>query len=157
VSRGDERIEGHVEGESAHEVARVIAEMLGGSGRTGVSISVSDSTIGVLNTGEIEDVKSISASVTTLRASGNTGIAEALGHLTEAAAASQELSPEQRSDLLQQLDEMSRQATIHPEQRAKPGAVRAVLAAVATTFGAAGGLAEVWSTWGPAVKTFFGL
>lgn len=127
------------------------------AGKGGVNIIISQSNIGLLNTGELEDVKSISVNITSLQNSGYAEVAEALKNLTEAVVNSQELSSEKQSEVLDQLTELSRWATLTAEQRAKPGVLKAVLGGLATTLGAAGGLAEVWSTWGPAIRAFFGL
>jgi stage III sporulation protein SpoIIIAA len=121
------------------------------------NINIDRSVIGMLNAGQIQDVQNISVNVTSLVESGNSGVAQALKNITEAVAASQEVNEEQRSEILDQLDELSSQAALPSDKRAKLGVIKAVLASLATTLGAAGGLAEVWSTWGPAICTFFGV
>lgn len=153
VVHGDYRIEGRVEGESGEEVSKVVTQLVPGSGKGAVTVTISQSTIGMLNTGEIEDVQAISVNIAGLA---DPNVAQALKYLTEAVANSQELPTDERSQALDQLAELSRQAALSPDERAKPGVVKALLAGVAATIGAAGGLAEVWSTWGPAIKAFFG-
>jgi hypothetical protein len=121
-----------------------------------VNIKLNNSTIGILNTGQIEHVQSISVHVASLAESGYTEVAKALKELTEAVAASKEISSHERSYVLDNLEELSKQASLPPTERAKTGVVKSILAGVASSLGAAGGLAEVWSTWGDKIRIFFG-
>ncbi len=122
-----------------------------------VKLQISDSTIGLLNTGEISHVETLTVNVSTLEETGHPEVAEALVRISEAVAESEELSQNQRQEALEQLAELSRQATLAPEERSATGVLRALSVGIATTLGAAGGLAEVWSTWGTAIEAFFGL
>lgn len=121
-----------------------------------VHINVQGS-VGILNTGTIDNVKSISVSISHLMRSGNTDIAQALKALTVYVAESQELSSEQRISLLENLEELSRQATLDAAHRAKPGVLRSLISGIVSTISTAGGLAEVWKIWRPTIKQFFGL
>ena len=121
------------------------------------NLSISSSTIGILNTEEIKDVEKININISALANSPQTEeIAEALKSITEAVALSGTLSTEKKSDIIEQVEEISRQALLPPEQRSK-GVIKATLGGIAAGLGAAGGLAEVWSTWGNKIITFFGL
>lgn len=120
-------------------------------------IHLSNSTVGILNTGEIEDVQSISVNVSALAESGHAEMAKAIKELTEAVAASQELSVDERAYVLENLEELSKQALLPPNERAKSGVIKSLVTGVGASLSAAGGLAEVWSTWGEAIRTFFGL
>jgi len=75
--------------------------------------------IGILNTGQIERVESISVSIETLSEVGQSEMAGALRDLAEAIAFSQELAEENRTELLEQLDYLSTQATLEPNKRTK--------------------------------------
>jgi hypothetical protein len=119
-------------------------------------IHLSNSTVGILNTGEIEDVQSISVNVSTLAESGHAEMAKAIKELTEAVAASQELSADERAYVLENLEELSKQASLPSNERAKSGVIKSLIAGVGGSLSAAGGLAEVWSTWGTAIRGFFG-
>jgi len=119
-------------------------------------IHLSNSTIGILNTGEIENVRSISVNVSTLAESGHAEIAKAIKELTETVAANQELPADERSYILENLEELSRQAALPPEERAKSGVIKSLVSGVGASLSAAGGLAEVWSTWGVPIRAFFG-
>lgn len=121
----------------------------------GSNINISDSTIGILNTGEMEDIHSVSVNVSNLRESGHDEVAEALEQLTEAVAKSDEIAAETREAILEQLEELSRQAALEPEKRFKSGVIKALMVGISSGIGTAGALAEVWSTWGPTIRTFF--
>lgn len=116
-------------------------------------INISDINIGILNTGEIEDIQSISVNIK----SGTHEVAEAIKQITEAVSKSPDLAGTTRSMVLEQLEELRKQALLPAENRSKHGIIKAIISTLATTLGAAGGLAEVWSTWGPAIQKFFGL
>ncbi|HHT9123355.1 MAG TPA: hypothetical protein ACFYEF_10855 [Candidatus Wunengus sp. YC63] len=120
-------------------------------------INISNSNIGILNTGEIEDIQSISVNITSLSESGAHEVAEAIKQITEAVSKSSDLVATNKSMVLEQLEELSEQALLPAENRSKPGILKAIISTLATTLAAAGGLAEVWSTWGPAIQKFFGL
>ncbi|MDZ7337362.1 MAG: hypothetical protein ONB30_02345 [candidate division KSB1 bacterium] len=150
-----------VHGTDAEDVERVTKTLLQQglqkiSSNSKVEIHLHHSTLGVLNTGEIENVHSISVNVSTLSDSGFPEVANALKILTEAIADSQEIASAQRAELLEQIEELSSQAARKPGERTKAGVIKAILTSLATTLSAAGGLAEVWSTWGPVVTRFFG-
>lgn len=122
-----------------------------------ININLSNSAIGVLNTGEIENVHSISVNVAALAESGNEEVAKALKELTEAVASSQEISSEERSEILENLEELSKQAALAREERAKAGVIKSILSGVGASIGAAAGLAKIWSVWGNSIRTFFGV
>lgn len=150
-------VEGKVKGECGDEVAVIVSAMLEGAARGGMHLSLPKSTIGILNPGEIEDVHSIAVHVSTLAETGLGETAEALKNLTEAVAANAEIGSAERAVLLDQLEELSTQATLPAEERARPGVIKAILTGLAAGLGAAGGLAEVWSTWGHLIRQFFAL
>lgn len=111
----------------------------------------------MLNTGQIRDVQNISINVSALTESGNSDVAQALKTITEAVAASQEISDEERTEFLDQLEELSSQAALSPDKRAKPGVIKGLLSGLSVGLSAAGALAGVWSTWGASIKAFFGV
>jgi hypothetical protein len=121
------------------------------------NIFLNNSQVGLLHSGQIQHVQSITANIRHLQGSGSSNIAEAIEKLTQAVTGSQKLQDQEKTVVLEQLEELSKQAVLPADQRVKPGALKAVVNGVATTLGAAGGLAEVWSTWGPVVMRFFGL
>lgn len=140
---------------SAIRACTAILEKFMGS-KDKVEIHVYNSTVGVLNAGEIANVEAMSINISALSKAGHTEVAQGLRTLAEAVIASAQLASEQRAEILESLEELSRQAALPPEERMKPGALKALISGVATTIGAAGGAAEVWSTWGEAIRRFFG-
>ena len=92
-----------------------------------------------------------------MQESSSSNIAEAIEKLTQAVTESRKLQDQEKIIVLEQLEELSKQAVLSPDQRVKPGVLKAVVNGIATILGAAGGLAKVWSTWGPVVMRFFGL
>lgn len=149
-----------VRGSDAREVERV-AKALAEKGLKHmakgkkIEINLQNSSIGVLNTGEMKDIESISVSVTTLSSKGYAEVASALKALTESVVQSAELTSEARTDLLDNLEELSRQAALPENERSKPAVIKSILFGISTGLASAGGLAEVWSTWGPAISSFF--
>ena len=69
MGSGENRILRIVKGESGSEVSKVVKVILKDIEKSG-TINISNSTIGMLNTGEIENVQSISMNVSTLMDSG---------------------------------------------------------------------------------------
>jgi hypothetical protein len=120
------------------------------------AFNITNSAIGVLNTGEMKDIESISMHVSLLREGTQAEVANAIEQLTKSVVASQELSKEQKQEMLELLETLSGQAALIPEKRLKPGAIRSVFSALAVSMNAAGGLASVWQTWGPIIKAFLG-
>jgi hypothetical protein len=154
-------LEFEVHGSDAKEVERVakaLAEKgLKHAAKTNkVEIHLHNSSIGVLNTGQIEDVESIRVSVSTLSSKGDDDVANALKCVTEAVVQSSELTPEQRTELLDNLDELARQAAMQTTTRSKPAVIKSVFVGISTALASAGSMAEIWSTWGPAIRRFFG-
>jgi hypothetical protein len=112
----------------------------------------------ILNSSVSEStVSSISENVSVLVSTDKQDMAQAIRELTEAVADAQELVLGQREELLDQIKELAHQATLSPSQRAGTGVIRALIGAIATTIATAGGLAEVWGTWGQQITEFFGL
>jgi hypothetical protein len=120
------------------------------------NIHVDRSTVGVLNTGQMEGIQRIDINISLLDQTSEPSIAKALRALTEAVVSTQEVSIAQRSDLLDQLHGLSDQALLPPAQR-KSGVVKAIITGLAGGLNAASGLATIWSTWGHIIRTYFGV
>ena len=129
-------------------------KLLAPSGMT-VNNYVVNSQVGMLNAGEIHHVKSISNNVGRLEERGQKDIAKAISSLFEAVAASDEIDSEEKIEVLDQIEELSRQAVLRPGDRAKPGVIKAVITGLSSTLGAVGSLAGIWDTWGHAISSFF--
>ncbi len=125
-------------------------------GGTEMKVEISNSTVGMLNAGEIKQVESIAVNVSTLVDFNQHQIAEAFKNLIEAITASQDISSQQQLEILEQLELLSAQATLAPPGR-KAGLIKPTLSALAATLSAGGGLAEIWSKWGNVIEGFFGI
>jgi hypothetical protein len=119
--------------------------------------NISNSTIALLNTGDMKNIDSIAINILELEQEGKNEFAYAIKNITEAVSKSDELVRETKTAVLEQLAEITNQARLPVEGRMKPGALKAVISTVATTLSAAGGLAAVWSTWGPSILALFAL
>jgi hypothetical protein len=120
------------------------------------AINVSNSSIGILNTGLIYNVKAININIGKLSEIGADEVANALKNVTDAVAETAELPDEAKSDVLEQLESLSEQATLPEAQRNKPAVLKAVFTSLNVALAAGGSLAGIWATWGPAIQKFFG-
>jgi hypothetical protein len=120
-------------------------------------VVISGGIIGVLNTGEMSHIENINTNISVIDHAKNSEVAQALKEITEAIIHSQELPQQERSELLEQIQEVSKQATLPVEARSSKGVLKAVLAGIAGTVSTVGGIAEIWSTWGGTILKFFGL
>ena len=150
-------LDGKSVGESDDQFVDIAKAILAQAGQGGVRIDIRDIVVVQLHAADIRGANSISANISGLAQSGHDEVAEALKWVTEAVTHCLEITAAQRSELLELLDELSSQAVLGLSERAKPGVIKGILAALATGLGAAGGLAEVWSTWGPCIQAFFGV
>jgi hypothetical protein len=89
------------------------------------NIFLSNSQVGLLNSGQIQHVKSITANIRHLQGSGSSNIAEAIEKLTQAVTESRKLQDQEKTIVLEQLEELSKQAVLAPDQRLKPGVLKA--------------------------------
>jgi hypothetical protein len=119
-------------------------------------IKISNSTIGILNTGQIKNIESININIEKLNDAGSDEVADALKNITTAVIESAELAADVKSNTLEQLESLSEQAILPADERSKPGVIKAVFATLNGTLAVAGNLASIWSTWGPAIQKFFG-
>jgi hypothetical protein len=120
------------------------------------NINIDRSTVGVLNTGQIQGIQRIDVNISKLDQTSKTDIAQALRALTEAIVSSQQISVEHRSELVEQLHELSDQALLPLNQR-KTGVIRAIFTGLSSSLNTASTLATIWATWGETIRTFFNL
>ena len=80
----------------------------------------------------------------------------AFRELTQSVVDAEELEKPIKNETLDLLEGVAEQAAL-PADKRSIGRVKLFCAAIAGTLSAAGGLAEVWSTWGPQILRFFGL
>lgn len=118
-------------------------------------LNIQGSAVGVLNTGEKANLRDIDVSLAMVSEAGAEEVATALQRVTEAVIeAEDDLNPGERAAVLDQLKELAAQAS-RPEEERSRGVVRALVSGLGSTLQAAGGLAGVWDTWGPALRRFF--
>jgi hypothetical protein len=121
------------------------------------TFNIANSVIGVLSAGQQNSLRNIAVNLQGLQAPQTQEVAAALKAVAEAIAESAELAIEAKTEALEYLEELSAQAARQPAQRSKPSALRAIVASLHSLLAAGGAAAEVWSTWGPQIRTFFGL
>lgn len=123
-------------------------------------ITLTGSQAGMINTGSLEEIESIDVTITALQRSAEEAarkVARAFTELAEAVANNHEFENERhREELLQQIDLLAHQAALAEDKR-QPGLIKGMLSAVGNTCSSAGGLAAVWSIWGPQIVSFFAL
>lgn len=120
------------------------------------NIKIDRSTIGVSNTGQMQGIEKIDVNISRLGQTNQMDTAEAFGALTEAIVSSGEISAETRSQLVEQLQELSPQALLPSDQR-RTGVIRPVFNALSSSLNSASALATIWATWGNTIRSYFGL
>lgn len=120
------------------------------------NISIDGSTIGVLNTGQMQGIQQIDVNISRLGQTSETDIAEAFRALTEAIISSPAISIDQRTELVEQLHELSNQALL-PQNQRRTGVIRAILTGLSSSLNGVSALATIWATWGDTIRSYFGL
>lgn len=87
---------------------------------------------------------------------GNDAIAKGFKEFKDQIALSATLVDEQKTEMLQTLNALSKQAIL-PESQREKGVIKGLLSGFASSVAVGGGLAEMWSTWGPQLHRFFGV
>lgn len=111
------------------------------------NIKVDSSTIGVLNTGNIQ---SLDTSITNLKQSGNEQLANALTTLTDSVIASGDLQNKIKDELIEILSYISSESTVPPEQQRKAIA-KSVIKKFEETISVSAKLTQLWTTWKPII------
>jgi hypothetical protein len=111
------------------------------------NIHVSNSEIGVLNTGTIH---SMDATVTIMKTEGNQLLANVLATLSEAVIKSGELSNNQKNQILELLTSLSEEA-VTPKEKRKNAVAKALLSELSSIIGSISTLTEMWDK----AKTIF--
>jgi hypothetical protein len=114
-----------------------------------------NSQIGLLNTGDINHVKSISINVGRLQEQGHLEVAKTIKEVLEAVTASDAWEHPEKAELLDLIEELSKQAVLPPDERAKSGTIKSIIGSIGAAIGTAASLSELWSMWGPMIRTFF--
>lgn len=117
------------------------------------SVSVSDSTVGAINLGNVHDIQ---VNLQALTQKGSPDIVQPLQQLTDAILNAQDANEAEKNELLEQVASLTALANAKPEER-KTGVVKALLGAIkdgATTITSA---AAAWASVEPILKGHFGL
>jgi hypothetical protein len=116
------------------------------------NISVSNSAIGVLNTGNLEVVDS---AITALKSDpAAKGVSDALKQLTNSIAAAQDLESEKKNEAIEILSVVASEATA-PKGKRKASVVKRLLAQFPTLIQTSAALLEIWQTVSPSIISFF--
>jgi hypothetical protein len=116
------------------------------------NISVSNSAIGVLNTGNLEVVDT---AINVLKSDpGTKEISDALKQLTESIAATQDLASEEKNEAIEILSVVASEATA-PKDKRKASVVKRLLAHLPTLIQTSAAVVEIWGTVGPSIISFF--
>jgi hypothetical protein len=83
-------------------------------------------------------------------------VGEALAALTSAIQSDANIDATKKQDLLKDVDKLTQHAAEPPEKMDK-GTIKSLIDSFAGLCAGAGGLAAVWTTWGPAISRFFGV
>jgi hypothetical protein len=115
------------------------------------NINVNNSSVGVLNTGNLEIVDS---AITTLKSNPQThDIAGAIAKLTTAIS-NADLSPEIKNEAIEILSTVATEATA-PENKRKSSVVKRLLSGLPTLIQTSASAIEIWKTVEPIIRTVF--
>jgi hypothetical protein len=129
--------------------APILAHQIGGMV---TNIQFSNSVVGAINTGTIEHLQ---VSLSQISTGESRELAEALARFVEEAAASEELSPEQKNELAEQTDFVAEQVSL-PKEGRRLAAVKAVLGTMKDTALTVTALGAAWDRIEPLLRAVFG-
>lgn len=104
------------------------------------NIQISNSQIGVLNTGTIE---SVNATVNVLRSEGSVELANAVVALIQSLIASTELADAAKNQVIELLGSVAEEAVV-PKERRKSSVARALITEISGVLSGVGALAGLW-------------
>lgn len=114
-------------------------------------IAISNSQIGVLNTGNIQN---LNQTIDSLYAASQVELAENIKKFSEAILGEQDLDKDQQSEVLESLDVITKELFQNPENRKKTVA-KTLLAGISKTVELAANSATVWQVLLPLIQKFF--
>jgi hypothetical protein len=117
------------------------------------NIHVTNSEIGVLNTGIIENVD---ATVSVLKREGGEELANAIAALTEAVIQSGEIANDQKNQIMELLSTLSEEA-VAPADKRKSAVAKTLLSDLSNILGGVKALTDVWVTAKEIITTVFGI
>jgi len=117
-----------------------------------ITVNINQSTMAALNLGTV--MGDLQAAVTQLRRD-NPNIAEAIARLAEAVSRDETLG-HQRGSVIQSLEQIAEEGA-KPAANRRTALVRLSLMGLGVVLSQSANAAQIWQTWGPAIKAFFGL
>jgi hypothetical protein len=116
---------------------------------------VTNSQIGVLNTGSIQDVHAIDASITTLKSKGDIDVGDAFKKITEGVMSDETISEAAKAELLSNMKFLSEAAARKQEERS-PSVIKSVLRSVSDGISAAAPAVKALLPLIPLIAKYFG-
>ena len=104
------------------------------------NIHVSNSQVGVINTGTLQNVD---ATVTVLKSGGNAELANAVTALAQAVIELREMANDQKNQALEIIGALAEEA-VAPKDKRKTAVVRALITELSTILGGVAALAALW-------------
>jgi hypothetical protein len=139
-----------------NECAEIMRGSIMSTQNVTTNVHVTNSQIGILNTGTLRDVQSIDASITTLKTRGDLDVGHAFSKLAEGVVGDDSLAEVDKAELLSNLKYLSETAAKNEEERA-PSVLRSVLRSVADGINAAGPALKTLAPLISVITKFFGL
>jgi hypothetical protein len=115
------------------------------------NIKIDNSTVGVVNTGNIETVD---AAVTSLKQSENPSVSAALLAVAEAVLTSTQINTELKNHIVEILSVVATEATA-PKERRRNTAMRPLLSELATLLSGIGSLSQLWDRYKSVFESLF--
>lgn len=119
------------------------------------NINVTDSNVGMVNTGTIQKFEHLDASVSVFQQHGDDALAEALRDFTQRLWDG-DLEPTLKEEIAQHVEYLAAQAQAEPERRSM-GVARSVVRGVSETLRETASLAGAWTTLQPLLERAIGL
>lgn len=105
------------------------------------NIHVSNSNVGVINTGTLQNVD---ATVTVLKSEGNAELANSIAALAQAVIELHDVADSTKNQVLEILGALSQEAVV-PKDKRKTGVMRALISELSNLLGSVAALAALWA------------
>ncbi len=115
------------------------------------NIKIDRSTIGVINTGNIE---SIDMSVTSLNQSGDNEIGKALKELSESILNNKEIEDKLKNQLIEIISVIAIESTA-PEEKRRKSIIKPLIVELSNILSGVSSLTEIWENVKPIIETLF--
>jgi hypothetical protein len=116
------------------------------------NIHVTNSEIGVLNTGTIQSVDS---SLTVLKSGGNDSLADAIRELTESIIRASEIASSRKDEALELIGSLSQEA-VAPKEKRKLAVAKALFGELSGILGGIASVGQAWAKAEPILRQIFG-